>query len=423
MRARSRALRWIAAHGALAVLLTAGAPRAQEAGAPGAPGAPLDGSAAARPQAAPGTGLEARPEGRRLVAGDELPAAASPSLAVAADGTAFAVFAVDDEIQGVLSTDGGGRFSAPFRVGSAGRLESGLARGPRAAAMPDRLVVAAICGETLRGQDGNLLAWRSDDRGRSWKGPVRVNDVVNSAREGLFALAASPEGALVAVWLDLRHEQTQLWGAWSDDGGKTWGANIPLYASPDGSICECCAPSVTFDPTAPGEAVVLWRNSLGGNRDMYALVVKRGETPSASKARPLDTHHWALQACPMAGGGVAVSSQGTWLTFWRREQGLYTSAPGLGEVHVGDGRETAAAAGPEGFHLVWTDGQGRVLTALARAVTGGLEAAPLGQGLNAVVAGAPDGRGPVLAAWETGEGGPASLRYSILSQRKEPAGP
>ena len=313
-----------------------GGARAQElptdaAPAPSEPSTPALPAAPSAPKA-PDTVEGSRPLLTSALPGAEPPALGSPSLAVGSDGTVLAVFAAADEIYGVLSRDGGEHFGPPQRIGSAGRLESGPVRGPRAAITPDVLVVAAICGETLQGQDGNLLIWRSEDRGLNWKGPLRVNDTLNAAREGLFALAASPEGELVATWLDLRTGQTELWGAWSSDGGRSWSRNVPFYASPDGSICECCPPAVRFDPSRPGEAVVLWRNALGGNRDMYTLVVSRDGTPAVGAARRLDSRHWELQGCPVSGGDVAISSEGLSLYIWRREGDLFTAAPGLGEV-------------------------------------------------------------------------------------------
>jgi gluconolactonase len=47
----------------------------------------------------------------------------------------------------------------------------------------------------------------------------------------------------------------------------------------------------------------MWRNKLAGNRDMYALRVVRGDAAQPGEAVPLDTSHWELEACPMAGGG------------------------------------------------------------------------------------------------------------------------
>lgn len=362
---------------------------------------------------------EAAPEGRRLLPDDCTLPAASPHVAVGDDGTLLATFAADEEIWCSVSRDGGRSFRAPDRVGAAGLLESGLQRGPRGAVAPDTLAVLAVCGERLQGEDGNLLAWRSEDRGLTWKGPQRVNDVPDSAREGLHALAAGPDGQLVAVWLDLRTGGTELWCDVSPDGGATWGADVALYRSPDGSLCECCAPAVAIDPST-GHVVALWRNALGGTRDMWALVAGRGAQSVVLEAQELGRGDWPLQACPMAGGGAAFSARGELLTFWRRDVGLFTAAPGLGETEVAQGRETVVAAAPGGFRLAWTDAQGRVLTARALHLGGLQETRVLGRGVNVSVAGAPDGHGPVVAAWETGEGGPASLRLEVLEARREP---
>lgn len=353
---------------------------------------------------------------------------ASPHVAAGADGTVVAAFAVDDTVWCTVSRDGGAAFAAPVEVGRHARLERGIARGPRVAVTPDAVAVVAVCGETLRGKDGDLLCWRSTDRGAGWDGPVRVNDVAGAAREGLHALAAAPDGALLCVWLDLRNQVegrggTELWGAWSTDGGATWGADRSLYVSPEGSICECCAPSAAFDPTT-GDAIVMWRNKLAGNRDMYALRIARGDAAQPGEAVPLDTSHWELEACPMAGGGVTAASDGRVLTFWRRGQGLYLATPGLGEVDaVGTGREALAVAGPDGFHLVWTDAEGRVMTAVDARAGDERSARVLGRGGNLSAGGAPDGHGPVVAVWESGEDGPAGLRVARLADRRDPEEP
>jgi len=383
------------------------------------------------------------PEGFAPPAGAQ---AGAPSIAAWEDGTVAATFAIDDEIWCSVSRDAGRSFAAPVRVGASGRLEHGLSRGPRVAVTAGAIAVVAVCGPTLRGQDGDLLCWRSADRGASWSGPQRINGVEGSAREGLAALAAGPDGELICVWLDQRHvpvpassegaaagaaaagahdgeppqSGTELWGAWSEDGGARWSPDTLIYRSPDGTICECCAPAVTFDPLR-GHAVVFWRNKLGPDRDMYAMIVQRGDERGVERALAVDPQHWELKACPMSGGGVAVSAAGTLLTFWRRESGLYATTPGLGEVDaIGEGREAAAAAGPGGFHLLWTDPEGQVMTAFDAREPGQRHARAMGRGYNTAVAGAPDGQGPVLAIWETGEPGSESLRVATLAERQPP---
>ena len=104
------------------------------------------------------------------------------------------------------------------------------------------------------------------DDGKTWQGPARVNDVADSAREGHHAMASGADGSIWCVWLDLRDKKSEIYAAVSNDDGATWTANQCIYRSPDGSVCECCHPSVVVS----GHHVhVMFRNSIGGHRDMY----------------------------------------------------------------------------------------------------------------------------------------------------------
>lgn len=341
----------------------------------------------------------------------------APALAVGADGTVVATFVVGDEIWSVVSRDEGKSFAAPVRVGARQRLAAGLTRGPRVAVTPDAIVVTSVHGEKLRGRDGDLYAWRSTDRGRTWTGPVRVNDVVGTPREGMHAMAAASDGRLVTVWLDQDGRAMRLSGAWSDDGGASWSQDQLIYASPGGSICQCCVPAVTFEPDGE-HAVAMWRNSLEGNRDMYALVIGPEDGQAPAGARRLGSEHWQLDGCPNTTSGVAVTGQDSMLTIWRRGATLYTASPGAAEVELGAGREAAAAAGPDGVHLLWTDEHGMVSTALATDDSGGLAKRSFGRGYGVVVAGAPDALGPVLALWQSREQGPEAFTFVRLADRR-----
>src|SRR5436189_224639 len=77
----------------------------------------------------------------------------------------------------------------------------------------------------------SLVAYASSDAGKTWSGPVTINDVATSAREGLHDLAAAPDGRLFVTWLDLRNGTMALWSAESGDGGKTWSKNAEVYRS------------------------------------------------------------------------------------------------------------------------------------------------------------------------------------------------
>lgn len=250
------------------------------------------------------------------------------------------------------STDGGRTFGAPVKVAEAGVISLGSHRGPRLVMTPKAIVVGAVYGEKGKGADGDLLAFRSTDGGKTWSKPVRVNDTAGAAREGLHAMAAEGE-FIYAAWLDDRDGGKTVYGAASTDGGATWSANRLIYRSPDGHVCECCHPSVAV-ANGGREIYAMFRNWLGGSRDFYlAKSTDGGRTFQTSK---LGEGTWKLNACPMDGGGLSVGAQGP-LTVWRRESTVYIDRPGAKETEVGPGKnpsisgETVAWSAPDGLRV------------------------------------------------------------------------
>jgi hypothetical protein len=256
----------------------------------------------------------------------ELRGAAQPQVAVAPGGRIHVVFGKAVSLYHTASADGGRTFSPPVRIADVPKLALGMRRGPRVVATDRLVTVSAIAGS-----EGNLLAWTSADGGATWSKPATVNTVPNSAREGLHAMASDGKGLAFLTWLDLRSGGMELWGATSRDGGATWSAEARIYASPDGHICECCHPSTAIGPR--GEIAVMWRNWLGGARDMY-LATSNDGAKTFGPAQKLGEGTWKLNACPMDGGGLAFDAAGKPFTVWRREKSIF-AAP------------AAPAAGPE----------------------------------------------------------------------------
>ena len=104
---------------------------------------------------------------------------------------------------------------------------------------------------------------------------------------------------------------------------RTWSRNVLLYESPDGPICPCCDPSLAA--MGRGEFTVMWRNALGGSRDLYTLRLRDGHPVGAPVKQGEGT--WKLDACPMDGGGVAVRD-GQVASAWRRDHDIYLATAG-----------------------------------------------------------------------------------------------
>ena len=297
------------------------------------------------------------------------------------------------------SHDAGRTFSPPVKVSEAAVVPLNRHRGPRLAMTGSSIVITAVTGRTLSTaehahglpSDGDLIAWRSTDEGKTWSKGVRINDVPGAPTEGLHGLAASAIGVLFAAWLDKRSEKgTKLYGSRSADGGRTWSKNVEIYESPEGTICECCHPSVAFDGS--GKIAVMFRNWLDGSRDMYLATSTDGA--SFSKPARLGMGTWKLNACPMDGGGLVVA-QGRLVSVWRRDEAIFTASPGEPEMEIGHGIDIGVTGGPTGVYAIWTAKDG-----LRARLPGHSESTLLAAkgGFASIVALA-DGR--ALAAWES----------------------
>ena len=327
--------------------------------------------------------------------------ARQPQLA-AANGLVGVAFGGGTSIYFKSSGDNGATWTPPSKVGEFTTLAIGRHRGPRLAILKNSIVISAVVGGAGTKQADTLTAFRSVDQGRSWTRGGVINDVPQSAREGLHAMAALPDGSLFVSWLDLRGKGTRLYGAKSIDGGQTWSKNVEVYASPDGTICQCCHPTVTVD--AQGRIHAMWRNVIDGSRDFYAASSTDGI--HFAPARKLGSGTWKLDACPMDGGGLVIE-EGKTISAWRRETDIYL-AEGATEILIGPGKDVALArAAKHQTYLAWTRDGG--IEALTPKSAEPVKIAREG-GFVTLLALPKDGG--VLAAWETRE----SIEFKRLDQ-------
>ncbi len=325
--------------------------------------------------------------------------ARQPQLA-SGNGLVAMAFGAGSQIYFSASPDGGNTFGTPVKVAEVGALALGRHRGPRLAILKNSMVITAIAGQTVATgphahglpDQGDLLVWRSTDQGRTWTRSGKINDVPGAAREGLHAMVVAPNGTLSAAWLDLRAKGTQLYGSQSSDGGLTWAKNQLIYSSPEGTICQCCHPALAAD-SAAGSLWVMWRNVMEGHRDLYAA--RSGDGLNFGAAQKLGTGTWKLNACPMDGGGLAVSD-GKVTSAWRRDSDVFLSASGEPDQKIGTGKDVALTITRSGPVVAWTADGG-----IQAVLPGSAEPVAVGKpGAFVNLLTLPDGA--VLAAWETG---------------------
>ena len=249
-----------------------------------------------------------------------------PNIAKDNSGNFHLVYGNGDSILYAYSTDHGSTFSAPSLISLLPKLAASHTRGPQVAATSNGLTVTA-CNES-----GNIFSFVKEEAG-NWIQTARVNDMDTVAKENLMALAADGQNAF-AVWLDLRDKHNKVFGAKSTDGGRTWSKNIMVYASPDTTVCECCKPSVQMQ----GDNIfVMFRNWLNGNRDLY-MIQSSDSGNTFGQAQKLGNGNWALNGCPMDGGGIAINNNGYPETVWNRKGVIYACEPGKEEKKLGEGK-------------------------------------------------------------------------------------
>ncbi len=312
-------------------------------------------------------------------------------------GLTALVFGSGNSLWISTSHDNGHSFSSAREIARLPVLALGRHRGPRMVIKGDTIVVTAVYGETAAAgphahglpADGDLVAWKSSDEGKSWSAPAVINDTPGAAREGLHAIAIGKQGWLAAAWLDLRSSGTRLYGAYSKDGGAKWSNNTLLYESPGGTICQCCAPSLVF--SGAQDVQVMFRNVESGARDMNLLRWRLGA--EISKPQKLGTGAWTINACPMDGGGM-VQQGGTILTAWRRDKTVYLDEPNRPEVALGEGNDVDIALTARGPYVAWSASSGIFLDRPNRKAV--IRLSPSGS--FPALTGLPDGS--VLAAWE-----------------------
>ncbi|GLU52675.1 exo-alpha-sialidase [Dyadobacter frigoris] len=244
----------------------------------------------------------------------------------------------------VSSSDGGKSYSKPFMLGNFAQMGLGMGRGPQIAGSKDYTVV------TIGDHHGDLFAINLSNATNQWSAPIKVNDADTTAKEALSGLGAGKNHDVYTAWLDTRLGNNNLYGAFSADGGLTWGKNRLIYKGEQQGICDCCKPSVFFDQN--GKINVMFRNKLNGARNMY-LITSKDKGEHFGQAQKLGTGDYMINACPMDGGDLTVDAAGKVTTVWRRQMDVYVATPGSPELKLGAGRTPVTLQTSEGVAIAW----------------------------------------------------------------------
>jgi len=292
------------------------------------------------------------------------------------------VFGSNDSIMYTSSDRQGNSFSSLVLIDTLHGLVAYATRGPQISATKNGSVIIAV------NKAGNIYSYTKDNSGK-WARSAKVNDLDTTDKEGFLGLSSDGVNNLFAIWTDVRNDKhNKLFGARSTDGGKTWSKNILVYASPDGNICECCKPSVVMKGQ---HVMVMFRNWLHGNRDLYLTESFDGGHSFGEPAK-LGIDSWAINACPMDGGGLTINDDGVIETVWRRKSNIYACKPGQPETKLGEGKNCTVTTVNHQNIYAWTN-NGNIICSLPDG-----SQKIIGKGMLPVLKSAGDG--DVFCVWE-----------------------
>ena len=248
------------------------------------------------------------------------------------------------ELSVQTSADEGRQWSASRALDTGG--DKPVADGenrPKLAFGPTGQAVISYTVALARPYTGQIRMLRSDDGGRSFSPPFTVHQDRQIITHRFESLAFDGQGTLHTLWVDKRDAaaaaaalpqasaaasgtprdsrrprvKTGYLGAAiyrneSRDGGRSFGPDLKLA---DHS-CECCR--IALAPAPDGSLVAMWRHVF----DPGAAATQQRDhafAPVASIVAPpvrASFDHWALEACPHHGPGLAPAAGGGYHAVW-----------------------------------------------------------------------------------------------------------
>ena len=217
-----------------------------------------------------------------------------PAAVVDAAGVVRIVYARANDVWLAASDDGGRSWGFPVRVNAGAGLvdEPGMFRGPTVSiGRAGRLHVAWYPLRRDRpASEWGLRYAHADPPAYAFSLPLVLS---RDSGDG-FAVAAADDGTVVASWID----ESGLRIARSADGGDTFGAPETV---PGADPVRTCATRGLFLPD--GGFLLLYRDR--GTRARLETVVAWARGLGVFERRGLSSRSWPEDACPTTGGWLA----------------------------------------------------------------------------------------------------------------------
>jgi hypothetical protein len=275
-----------------------------------------------------------------------------PDAEVDNNGVIHLTYLKDTNTYYTRTEDQGKSFSEPLRVNSEDGFASGARfRGPDLAiGKENRIHViwynAGYQQKRPKGQWGVMYS-RLTKNGSSFESSRNLNHKPSDN----FSLAVDRHDRVAVIWM-----AGGIFVNLSSDGGDHFASPHNLGADP----CECCGSRAVYSPN--GMLTVLYRNKTNNIRDTYLADLPKGAT--SFRHTKLSQTPWKINACPMTGSFLSVNGSSLSAAWRTKEQICYShvdrehpNALSQEKIAVEQGRYPVILEGSNGKKLLaWKNG-------------------------------------------------------------------
>jgi len=246
---------------------------------------------------------------------------AKPSLAVTAvfddKGRLWRVLAQEKHVLVSHSDDGGKSYSNPVKVNSEpeGILGDGENR-PKIIVLKGVVYVSYTQG-LAKPMTGNIRFSRSLDGGVTFSQPITVNDNLEIISHRFESMGVNDRGQVYIAWLDKRDLSVA-----AKKGEKYTGLGVYYAVSDDNGASfhpnvkaadhACECCRVAMAMDSDGTPVIAWRHVFGKNVRDHAMMRLDGK----SQLTRLSYNNWEIDACPHHGPAASIAGDGVYHFVW-----------------------------------------------------------------------------------------------------------
>jgi hypothetical protein len=221
----------------------------------------------------------------------------------------------------------------------------------------DRTVQLAWTEALPNGAGVRSVVAENLDAGFQFGAPVAFHDGSGS-RATYTALAAAPNGTLLASWLDNKNGSQQCFAAERKPGAATFESALQVHAGEPGKgVCPCCPTAALVGPD--GTLYVAFRNVANGVRDIAIGVKKPGA--QAFEVVQVVPPTWTFNGCPHDGPSLARVGDTlhvAWMDARTNTQRCYLASAKLSDLKFTARELNADGPGSQGNPQLFADAAG-----------------------------------------------------------------